>query len=80
MSRVNAMGADREKGTRGGALEQGDGAALEGLKQLGDTLGSVGAVAVAIDATEPVVGQAARERGVSMRVDSKAQGRGRRRT
>ena len=51
----------------GGALERGDGAALERLAQLVDALGSVGAAAVIIEAAELVVGQAAkREGGVSM--------------
>ena len=67
-----------EKGARGGALERGDGAALEGLKQLGDSLVSVGVVAVAIaetdiamnfilvEAAEPVAIQAAKGEGGSV--------------
>ena len=46
----------------GGALERGDGAALERLAQLVDALGSVGAAAVIIEAAELVVGQAAKAR------------------
>ena len=47
---------------RGGALERGNGAALEALAQLVDALGGVGAAAVLIKAAELVGGQAAKAR------------------
>jgi hypothetical protein len=50
----------------GGALERGDGAALEPLAQLGDALGGVGAAAFPVKAAELVLSQAA----------SKGEGRG----
>ena len=63
----------------GGALERGDGAALERLAQLGDAQGGVGTVGTAmhivVDAAElvPVAIQAAKgRRGVSMGADTKA--------
>ena len=43
----------------GGALERGHGALLEPLAQLGDTLGSVGAMALPVEAAELVAGQTA---------------------
>ena len=46
----------------GGALERGHGAPLERLAELGDALGSVGALGSTVDAAELVVGQAARQR------------------
>ena len=55
----------------GGALERGHGAPLEHLAQLGDALRGVGAVAV-IDAAELVLGQTAKEGGVSTGADTKA--------
>ena len=48
-----------DKSGRSGALERGDGGPHEPLAQLGDALGGVGAVALAVDAAELVVGQAA---------------------
>ena len=44
---------------RGGALQRSHGALLERLAQLGDALRVIGAVAIAIEATDLVVGQAA---------------------
>ena len=55
-------GLTRERALRcGGALERGDGAALEPLAQLGDALGGVGArtTGVIVEAAELVAGQAA---------------------
>ena len=53
-------GPTRERVLRcGGALERGDGAALQPLAQLGDALGGVGAVAIVVEAAEPAEGQAA---------------------
>ena len=58
------MGADRNANTwGGGALERGHGAPLETLAQLGDTLGSVGALAKGVEAAELIVGQPAGEGG-----------------
>ena len=58
-----STGVDRKASTRGGgALERGDGAALERLAQLVDALGSVGAAAVRIEAAEVVARQAATAR------------------
>ena len=48
----------------GGALERGHGASLEPLAQLGDGLRGVGAVAIPVDATEPVAAQTAMRRMV----------------
>ena len=48
----------------GGALERGDGAALEPPAQLGDAHGGVGAAANGVDAAEPIAAQAARKGGV----------------
>ena len=58
------MGADRKANTLGrrGALERGHGAPVEPLAQLGDALGSVGSTAAPVEATELVLGQAAKER------------------
>ena len=59
-----SMGADRNANTWGsGALERGHGAPLETLAQLGDTLGSVGALAKGVEAAELIVGQPAGEGG-----------------
>ena len=59
---------------RGGALELGHGASLEPLAQLDDALGGVGALStVRVDATELIVGQAAKlGKRVSMGADTKA--------
>ena len=46
----------------GGALERGHGAPLEPLAQLDDALRGVGALALPIDAAEPVFAQAAKGR------------------
>ena len=56
-----SAGADTKANTlgAGGALQRGHGAPLEPLAQLGDALGSVGAAAILIEATDLVVGQAA---------------------
>ena len=54
------------------ALERGHHALLEPLAQLGDPLSGVGAVAITIDAAEPVAGQTAKEGGVSTGADIKA--------
>ena len=43
----------------GGALQRGHGAPLEPLAKLRDALGGVGAMAIAIEAAELVVGQTA---------------------
>ena len=58
------MGADRKVSTLwwGGAPERGHRAPLEPLTQLGDALRGVGALAVNIEATEFVVGQAAKRK------------------
>ena len=57
------MGADTKANTRvGGALERGHRASLERLAQLGDALGSVGALAIVVEAAELVVGQASKGR------------------
>ena len=56
----------------GGTLEIGHGAPLERLAQLGDAHDGVGAVAIMVDAAEPVAGQTAKKGGVSTGVDSKA--------
>ena len=52
----------KKRTLRGGALKRGHGAALEGLAQLVDALGGVGAAAIIIEAAELVVGQAAKGR------------------
>ena len=53
-----STGADRKANARGGgALERGHGASLERLAELGDALGSVGALSI-LDAAQHVVGQA----------------------
>ena len=49
----------RAGATCGGALERGDGAALEPLTQLGDALDGVGADAIGAEAAELVAAQAA---------------------
>ena len=58
-----SAGADRKARQSqfgSGALKRGHGAPLERLAQLGDALGGVGAFAS--EATELIVGQAAKER------------------
>ena len=71
-----STGADTQQSianTRGGsALERDHGATLERLAELGDALSSVGAVAITIDTAELVAGQTAKEGGVSMGADKKA--------
>ena len=58
-----SRGVDRKASTRGGgALERGHGAPLEPLTELGDALGSVGAVTLLTEAAELVVAQAAKGR------------------
>ena len=56
-----SAGADTKANTLGAgdALQRGHGALLERLAQLGDALRVIGAVAIAIEATDLVVGQAA---------------------
>ena len=56
----------------GGTLEIGHGAHLERLAQLGDAHDGVGAVAIMVDAAEPVAGQTAKKGGVSTGADTKA--------
>jgi len=56
----------------GGTLEIGHGAPLERLAQLGDAHDGVGAVAIMVDAAEPVAGQTAKKGGVSTGADRKA--------
>ena len=69
-SKVGAEGGCRQQGpTReralgcGGALERGDGAALEPFAQLGDALGGVGAFTIDAEAAELVAEQAASKGG-----------------
>jgi len=57
-----SMGADTTALWGGGALQQGHGAPLEPLAQLGDALGGVVAAAVNIETAELVVGQTAKGR------------------
>ena len=60
------QGPTRERALRcGGALERGDGGALEPLAQLGDALGGVGAALKAVEAVEAaeMVGAQAASRG-----------------
>ena len=75
------MGAETKSNTRGaGAPERGHGASLEALAQLGDALGGVGTLDIAmihikvrVEAAEMVATQAAKGgRGVSMGADAKA--------
>ena len=74
-----SMGADTKANTRrGSALERDHGATLEPLAELGDALGSVGAVAKPVDAAELVAGQTAKDGGVSTGADKKTNTQGRR--
>ena len=55
-----SRGADTKANTRrGSALERDHGATLEPLAELGDALGGVGTATILIEATDPVLGQAA---------------------
>ena len=79
------MGVDRKASTRGsGALERGHGAPLERLAKLGDALGSVGtldiAICIVVDAAELVLAQAAKGRRSVNGADTKANTLGQGRT